>query len=199
VQAFLAKLGISRSYMIINTFLYSVYGQQGGEKHKNDAKIAAYRNRWFDALVGAGSKVQAVVAFGNLADAAWAKWKATPSGAASAAAYAKVPHPTSPDSGSHDDEAERLKLTKAMLKKWNAALPTLRAAVTRPDAAVPLVPYGDDFTAAELPDIPEFDMPPGLPAWMRLRDGWAARKDAKGKSSRALLTITVPPASLPPP
>src|SRR4051795_2183395 len=38
-QGFLAKLGITRSYVFINTFLYSVYGQQGGEKHRNDPAI----------------------------------------------------------------------------------------------------------------------------------------------------------------
>src|SRR6476660_9991641 len=35
-QGFLAKLGINLSYVMINTFLYSVYGKGGGEKHKND-------------------------------------------------------------------------------------------------------------------------------------------------------------------
>jgi hypothetical protein len=28
-----------------NTYLYSVYCQAGGERHKNDAEIAAYRNQ----------------------------------------------------------------------------------------------------------------------------------------------------------
>src|SRR3954453_11322305 len=34
LQGFLAKLGIDRSYVMINTFLYSVYGQNAGEEHK---------------------------------------------------------------------------------------------------------------------------------------------------------------------
>src|SRR3954452_13504326 len=50
VQGLLAKLGIDRSYVMVNTFLYSVYGQQAGTKHHNDAGIVAYRNRWLDAL-----------------------------------------------------------------------------------------------------------------------------------------------------
>ena len=33
-QGLLAKLGIDRSYLMVNTFLYSVYGQAGGEQHK---------------------------------------------------------------------------------------------------------------------------------------------------------------------
>src|SRR6266487_1231426 len=56
LQGFLAKLGIDRSYVMINTFLYSVYGQGGGTKHQNDPGIIAYRNRWLDALMG-GSNI----------------------------------------------------------------------------------------------------------------------------------------------
>src|SRR5262249_35159613 len=34
VQGFLAKLGIDLSYVMVNTFVSSVYGQSGGDKHK---------------------------------------------------------------------------------------------------------------------------------------------------------------------
>src|SRR5215813_9860975 len=51
IQGFLAKLGIDRSYVMVNTFLYSVLGQGGGNRHRHDAKIASYRERWLDALL----------------------------------------------------------------------------------------------------------------------------------------------------
>src|SRR6478735_3087203 len=51
LQGFLARLGITRSYVLVNTFVYSVYGQFGGERHRNDPAIAAYRHRWLDALL----------------------------------------------------------------------------------------------------------------------------------------------------
>ena len=35
---------------MVNTCLYSVYGQQSGLGHKNDPAIVAYRNRWLTAL-----------------------------------------------------------------------------------------------------------------------------------------------------
>ena len=38
LQGFLAKLGIDKSYTLVNTFLYSVYGQTGGNKHKKQHK-----------------------------------------------------------------------------------------------------------------------------------------------------------------
>src|SRR5882672_2607463 len=51
VQGFLAKLGIDKSYTMINTFLYSVYGQDGGNKHRHDPAVQAYRHAWLDALM----------------------------------------------------------------------------------------------------------------------------------------------------
>ena len=38
-QGFRAKMGIDRSYVMINTFLYSIYGQSGGSKHHRDAAV----------------------------------------------------------------------------------------------------------------------------------------------------------------
>src|SRR5205814_5424182 len=73
VQGFLARLGIESSYVMLNTFLYSVYGQRGGERHKGDPGLLAYRNRWLDALL-VGSGVEAVVALGHLADDAFRSW-----------------------------------------------------------------------------------------------------------------------------
>src|ERR1700745_505511 len=70
IQGFLAKLGIDRSYVMVNTFLYSVYGQGGGNKHQNDPAIIQYRNRWLDALIP-GTKVEAVVDLGMLGERAW--------------------------------------------------------------------------------------------------------------------------------
>ena len=42
-QGLMAKLGFDRSYLLVNTFLYSVYGQTGGNKHERDAGIIAYQ------------------------------------------------------------------------------------------------------------------------------------------------------------
>src|ERR671922_92142 len=78
VQGFLAKLGVERSYVLVNAFLYSVFGQGGGQRHKDDPAIAAYRHRWLDALL-VERRVEAVVALGGLADFAFQTWRDTPS------------------------------------------------------------------------------------------------------------------------
>src|SRR5690606_15090433 len=50
VQGLLARLGITHSYVFLNTFLYSVYGQAGGSRHIGNPLIARYRHRWIDAV-----------------------------------------------------------------------------------------------------------------------------------------------------
>ena len=69
IQGFLEKPGIDRSYVMINTFLYSVYGSVSA-KNKKAAGIIDYRNRWLKALL-VGQKIEAVITLGVLADEAW--------------------------------------------------------------------------------------------------------------------------------
>src|SRR5215831_2710099 len=94
VQGFLAKLGIDRSYVMLNAFLYSVYNQNSASTHINDSAIAEYRNRWLSALIASGS-VEAVVSFGVLADTAWREFVKI-AGSPATLPYQHVPHPTSP-------------------------------------------------------------------------------------------------------
>jgi hypothetical protein len=193
VQGFLAKLGIDRSYVMINAFLYSVYGQSGGERHKHDPAIIAYRNRWIDAVAGAG-KIEAIVAFGTLADEAYQAWRATGSGKSSTVPYEHVPHPTYPDSSSGGVKAKFDTAMASMLKAWNDALARLAQAIDHPDAQRPLVPYGSTLLPEDHSVIPEQDLPAGLPAWMGGLDSWSDRQGATTDLKRATLVVTVPTA-----
>ncbi|MGE5302928.1 MAG: uracil-DNA glycosylase family protein [Alphaproteobacteria bacterium] len=67
VQGFLAKLGITRSYVMVNSVLYSIFGQ-----FDNDMKafvdlpaVQQWRNNLLNALKG--PNIQAVLAFGQAA------------------------------------------------------------------------------------------------------------------------------------
>ncbi len=194
VQGFLAKLGIERSYVMLNALLYGVYGQSGGERHHDDPAVVAYRNRWLDALL-AGGRIEAVVAFGHLADAAWHAWTATPAGKGADLAYRHLPHPTQPESAAKGDRDKLAKLTAELLEHWNAGLDVLRPAVRHPDVAQPTDHYGSAFTDADLRPIPEGDLPPGLPAWMRALQPWAERRGATPDAKRRTIVITAPPLS----
>ena len=94
----------TRSYVLVNTFLYSVYGSVKASTRK-DPRLIAYRNRWIDALL-VGKEVEAVVSLGTAAAEAWQLWKATSAGQASSVAYAAVTHPTQPESSSKGDKAK---------------------------------------------------------------------------------------------
>jgi len=189
-QGLMGKLGIERSYVMVNTFLYSVYGQSGGEQHAGDAEIVKYRNRWLDAVFST-SKIEAVLALGHLADEAWTAWKATPAGKAHSPAYQHVTHPTQPESSSGGDPAKLKAAIKAMLANWNAALAQL-SPLAHPDVQHALVPYGEAFAPGDRAEIPEADMPAGVPDWMRSPSAWASRAGATAAAKRRNITITIP-------
>lgn len=190
VQGFLAKLGIMRSYVFINAYLYSVYGSVKVKTRKNPALID-YRNRWLEALL-VGRQVEAVLALGQAADEAWQMWSATAAGQSVHVAYAAVIHPTQPESSSKGDKAKLAAATKKMLQNWNVALQALSPNIQHPDAPTPLVLYGESWADGDRVGIPEFDVPAGLPTWMYEQDGWAKRAGADTLAKRRNITITVP-------
>jgi uracil-DNA glycosylase len=191
VQGFLARLGIESSYAMINAFLYPVYGQGGANRNVDDPAIAAYRNRWLDALLDVSS-IEAVVAFGRLADSAWQQWKETPAGAANNVAYQALRHPTYPESSSRGNRQKFAEAMQAMLAQWNDGLRQLAPAIQHPDVARDLVPYSETLELDDLSPIPEQDLPPGMPAWMRSIEAWAVREGETTETKRATLVITVP-------
>ena len=190
VQGFLAKLGITRSYVFINTYLYSVYGSVKAKTRKHPSLIE-YRNRWVETLL-VGRQVEAVLALGQAADEAWQFWSVTPAGRSVQVAYAAVTHPTQPESSSKADKAKLMAATKKMLQNWNTALQALSPNVQHPDESTPLVLYGESWADGDRVGIPEFDVPAGLPAWMYEQDGWAKRAGTDTLAKRRNITITVP-------
>lgn len=188
-QGFLAKLGIDTSYVMINTYLYSVYGQSAGNAHTGDDNIATYRHGWLDALI-AHNPVEAVIALGGLADTAFHTWRKTATGAAYTGAYQHVLHPTYPDSAASSGTDPAQAMAK-LLANWNAALTALHGTIT-PDTARPLTPYGTTLAPADLATIPEADLPAGLPAWMRSDEAWASRQGATPAEKRATITVQIP-------
>lgn len=190
VQGLLAKLGITHSYVFLNTYLYSVYGSVRAATRRNSA-LVAYRNRWLDAVL-VGSQVEAVIALGTAADEAWRLWTASPSGQVNQLAYAAVTHPTQPESSSQNNKAKLAAATAKLLRNWNAALQALSPAIKHPDQPTALIPYGSTWGEGDRPPISPSDYPAGLPAWMCEQDAWARRSGADALAKRRNLTLTVP-------
>jgi uracil-DNA glycosylase len=195
VQGFLAKLGVTTSYVLINTFLYSVFGSVKAATKRGPA-LVAYRNQWIDAVMESG-KIEAVLALGTAAAEAWQFWKATPAGQASDVAFAPITHPTQPESFSKNDKTKKALATKKMLANWNVGLQTLSPAIAHPDAPVPLTLYGETWADGDRLPVPEADFPAGLPAWMHEQDGWANRTGKDTPAKRRNITINVPKGIIP--
>lgn len=189
VQGLLYKLGITRSYVLINAYLYSVHGSVKAATRRSPALIA-YRHRWLDALL-LDTRVEAVIALGQAADEAWHFWEETPAGTARNLAYAAVTHPTQPESSAGNDRAKLAAATQKLLANWNEALQALAPHILNPDLATLLVAYGERWADGDRVPIPEFDFPAGLPAWMRENDGWARRAGANPLAKRRNITVTV--------
>lgn len=195
IQGFLGKLGIDTSYVMVNTFLYSVYGQHGGTAHATDAHIAEYRHSWLDALVG-DNGIEAVISLGGLADTAFRTWRDAPGSAPYFGAYHHMLHPTFPDSATASG-ADPVQSWARLVDDWNTALTALHGAVT-PDTPRPLVRYDPAIAAtgtlppADLGVIPEADLPAGLPAWMRSDEPWAHRQGGSPGETRATVVVQIP-------
>ena len=192
VQGLLAKIGIDRSYVMINTFLYSVYGQGGGSRHEHDPAIAAYRNRWLDALL-LDTAITSVITLGELAKTAYQTWVDTQPARADSLHHAALRHPTYPESSSRAGSGTLAEATERLLNNWNASLPGLAVSVV-PDhpIAQPPVPYGGTWHDGDLQRLPPDDLPPGSPSWWRDLAAWATRTGSDANSKRATITVTVP-------
>jgi hypothetical protein len=204
VQGFLAKLGIERSYAMVNAYLYSVYGQSAGEQHAGDDAIAGYRNKWLDALI-AGTGVDAVISFGHLGREAFERWQQTPAGQQSSVQFEHLTHPTMPDAASKGDKAKRADAMKKMLKEWNAALKRLDQKLGERDTDVQLELYGDDLLPGDRAAIPSRDLPAGAPPWWSSLKTWADRVAVgnfatpaeRTEAKRATVVVTVPKGERP--
>jgi uracil-DNA glycosylase len=154
LQGYLSKLGVTRSYVMVNSVLYSIFGQFDAtmETFMDLPAVRTWRNSLVDAL--AGPQTQAVLAFGKAARHAVEAWP----GAASFMSQGRVfflLHPTA-------------RPASAVRTNWNASLNAIAAKVTADsDGLRDLTPYaGATFKPAELARIPLFDFGFGAPAWL---------------------------------
>jgi len=158
VQRLLRKVGLSRSYIMLNTFLFSVHGQFDNQLRgiSSEQEILGYRNAFLDRLV-AENPIQAVVSFGAGARHAVENWP----GAGALPTFDLV-HPAAPDG--------------LVLPDWNAGLAGLIASLDPDDGVAPdPTPYGATFTPADLAAIPRYDVPFGVPDFQREGGGHSGR------------------------
>lgn len=161
VQGLLAKVGITRSYVMVNASLYSIYNRKEFAEELWDfidsVPIKEWRNQLLDALVEL-SDIQAILAFGGPAKTVIKAWP----GANSFRDRNRIfflTHPTA------DPESN-------VLEDWNHDIERISKNVPPdPDGRVDLTLYeGPTFKDGDLAWIPIRDFGFGAPKWLGSRD-----------------------------
>lgn len=164
-QGFLAKLGLSRSYVLVNAFAVALHPSKAAKGQQilaSNAPLKTWRNGFYDRLL-AGGNLEAVVAFGDNAQQAYDAWVAA-NPAAGKVPVVKVAHPAAVDrTGSGHDPS---------LQGWAKAVTKLRAIVTPDPGGDPTGPnFGAYFTELDYQRVPRWDLPAAAPAYVG-DDSW---------------------------
>ena len=175
IQGFLRKLGITRDYVMINTFLYPVFGQFSSlETLSHDPQIMGFRNALLDRLAN-DNPLEAVIGVGRAGDDAVQLWPGlgnTP--------FESITHPSARDNA-------------ALLADWNQGLGILRPVV---DGELGVAPdptlYGSDWTDADHVPIPRLDLPFGVPEWHGVGSRATRGKKSNGSTDHKLIKWRAP-------
>jgi uracil-DNA glycosylase len=154
VQGFLSRLGLNRSYALVNAFAYALHPSRSWQALPllADPAHQQWRNHLLDQI--SGPDLQAVVAFGVNAREALRQWDTHPD-----VPLLEIPHPSSPN-------------TTELLTRWRDAITQLRQVITPdPGGDNTASNYGTTFTEANYTRIPPTDLPFGTPNWVG-DDAW---------------------------
>lgn len=165
VQGFLAKLGLTRSYVLVNAFAVAMRPSQRSKALRvlrTNVAIASARHRFYDALLE-GGQLEAIIAFGDVAHEAYDLWVSS-NRAAKRIPALKLAHPAAVDrEGTGNDAA---------LKAWRRAIVKLRKIVTPDhDGGLRGPNFGAYFTELDYARIPRWDLPHVAPAYVG-DDSW---------------------------
>jgi hypothetical protein len=149
VQGFLAKLGLTRSYVCVNAYAYALLPSRSMSAIPilSEPEQRSWRNELFSMIIG--PQLQAVVRFGLQARIAVEQWSGAPP-----LMIKNVPHPSSRDAAK-------------LINEWRSAVADLRTVVTPdPDGNSAGPNYGEKFAESDYAAIPRADLPFGLPSWL---------------------------------
>jgi uracil-DNA glycosylase len=144
-QNFLARIGLTRSYVMFNSFLFGVQSNSVTAAMVTDAAIKAFRNSLFDKAK-ATNALEAVITFGAHAKTSALNWPGR-----AGLTLIHLAHPTAPS---------------GVAANWNSHFAAAHAAIAADgDGHVDATPYNVAAAAMPTTDIPRRDLPFGLPTW----------------------------------
>ncbi|MEJ2143225.1 MAG: uracil-DNA glycosylase family protein [Gammaproteobacteria bacterium] len=155
VQGFLKKLGITRSYVMVNALLYSIFGQFNNQLKDFSQRpaVETWRNDLLDLLVAHNPNLQLILTCGNAGKYVLENW----AGAAPFRSQRRVSyliHPTA-------------RPVSAVIENWKNRISRLDNFVTPDDPTLVDPTYaGTGFSQSDLADIPLHDFGFGAPEWM---------------------------------
>jgi hypothetical protein len=153
VQGFLSKLGLTRSYVLVNAYAYALHPSRADDARPllSQTSHRRWRNKLYDTV--SGSRLQAIVAFGSEVQAALDLWDDRPDVPAF-----ELPHPSSRN-------------PEVLIDRWREGIEELRSIVT-PDVSGSLPSnYGSEIRERDYARIPARDLPFGMPSWFG-DDSW---------------------------
>jgi uracil-DNA glycosylase len=171
VQRLLARIGLTRSYTITNTFLFPVFGQfdAGLRRISFEPTIRDFRHACLDRLRRENT-LEAILAFGAAPRHAVEHWPDT-----GGIPTFFLTHPAAED--------------QTVLRNWSRQLEGMAAVVTPdPGGEVDVSPYGSQFTESDSAPIPAADLPFGMPGWHGTGGGTSTRDG----NSRIIWSSPVP-------
>ena len=149
IQALLRRIGMTHDYLMVNTFIYPVFGQFNGRLRQlsREGDILDYRNRMFD-YIDANNPIDVIIAAGAAAQDAVARWQ----GSVNHIVH-NIAHPSARD-------------PDLVADTWNAALLAIRDNLT-PQTGAQLDDslFGSPMTDEDYEPIPRYDLPFGMPEW----------------------------------
>ncbi len=157
LQGLLTKIGLTRSYLIVNTLHLGVKGTFSTNPNldviSQSPAVRDWRNRLFDHIV-ATNPIEAIITVGSPARRAVRDlWPGVAAFTTAPSRVVSVWHPAAPEG-------------PALFNSWNNGLGLLTGLVTPDNASlVDATPYGPTWTAGDLVDIPRRDLPFGTPRW----------------------------------
>jgi uracil-DNA glycosylase len=144
VQTFLAKLGLTHSYLMLNTFLFGIQSASLNQNIATDPSIMAYRNKLFDQ-VHATNNLSAILTFGTYAHLSAMNWPHP-----SSLKVVQLTHPTSPS---------------GVAANWNSQFAVASSALAPDvDGSVDSTPFSAS-SPIQGTDVPRRDLPFGVPTW----------------------------------
>ena len=171
-QNFLTRLGLTRSYLMFNTYLFGAQSGSISNATATDASIMTYRNKLFDRAK-ATNTLSAVIAFGSHANTAATNWPGLGS-----IPLIHLMHPTAPS-------------VSDIATNWNSHFAAAHAAVAPdPDGTADATPYSTSASAMPATDIPRRDLPFGIPAFHGT--GGATRSQRVSGNFETQITWTAP-------